>query len=182
MYSSPIYNGRDSLRRNRFYLTVRGGYGPTLGWKKGADDPYGIIANGVIGIYLGNNFRLDAEAAYHTKDSLWRDKEGGAEAKVEYEQYDYGINAYYDIQLGHSRLKPFLGVGGWIVSSRKVADEDFSVSATEDKTNFAVSGAAGLSYEVSNWFTLEAMGRGRYIFCKCGLYNIEALLGARFSF
>ncbi|MGN0919801.1 MAG: opacity family porin, partial [Alphaproteobacteria bacterium] len=112
--ASPVYK--------RFYATLRAGMGGTFGWDKNENagkvsNPTGAILSFSLGTYLKPNVRVDAEFAYHTKDTLYSGKDAYLEGKGRYSQYDFGLNAYYDFETD-SKIRPFIGIGVWGISSK----------------------------------------------------------------
>ena len=179
--NSPVFK--------RFYATLRAGVGGTLGWDENektgkVSNPVGAVLSLSLGAYLKPNIRLDGEFAYHTKDTLYTGKDIYLEGKGRYSQYDFGLNAYYDFNT-NSEIRPFIGIGIWGVTSKVTSDIKNTYGDTRDTsrsdTNFAISGALGVAYQVNDLLTLEAMARGRYIFSE-KIYNLEGLIGSRFSF
>lgn len=178
---SPVYK--------RFYLSLHAGIGGTFGWDENkttgeVNNPIGAVLGLSIGAYLKPNVRLEGEFAYHTKDDLYSGKDVYITGKGEYSQYDFGANLYYDFNT-HSDIRPFIGLGVWGISSKISSDIQNTYGDTRDTsrsvTNFAVSGALGISYQVNSTVTLEAMTRARYIFSE-DIYNLEGLVSSRFSF
>ena len=185
--ASPVFSKKAAQKR--FYLTTRVGMGKTTGFddknvKGKMKDPSSAILSLSLGGYLTSNIRVDAEFAYHTKGKLYEEKGLYADGKLEYDQYDFGLNGYYDFWAG-SKLRPFVGVGIWGSSARVHAKAVNTYRDTYDDRNteiqFAVSGAVGAAYHFTDTFALEVMGRARYIFDE-DIYNLEGLLGTRFSF
>lgn len=179
MVPSPVYK--------RFYATARIGVGGTFGWDDKnieTKNPVGAIPSISIGAYLKPNIRLDGEFAYHTKARLYKGKETYLSGEGKYSQCDFGANIYYDF-INQSSWRPFIGLGIWGVSSKvhsKVENQYHDTRDTSNsETNFAVSGTLGLAYKLNSQVSLEAMGRARYIF-DADIYNLEALIGSRFSF
>ena len=189
---TSIYQGREEVLSpvfKRFYATLRAGVGGTFGWDENektgkVSNPVGAILSISLGAYLKPNVRLDGEFAYHTKDDLYKGNDAYLEGKGKYSQYDFGVNLYYDFNT-NSEVRPFVGLGIWGISSKVTSDIKNVYGDTRDtsrnKTNFAVSGALGVAYQVNDLLTLEAMARARYIFSE-DIYNLEGLLGSRFSF
>ena len=189
MSQDDAYFWNNSIMAKRFYATLRAGMGGTYGWDENkktgkVENPVGAILSLSLGAYLTPNVRIDGEFAYHTKDDLYSGKDTYIKGKGEYSQYDFGLNAYYDFNAG-SKIRPFIGVGVWGVTSKVTSDIENTYGDTRDtsrsKTNVAVSGALGLAFQLTDLVTLEAMGRGRYIFNE-KIYNIEGLVGSRFRF
>ena len=90
--NSPVY--RKNPKKNVKYATIRAGVGGTFGWGKGAKDPVGAVLSAVFGKYLDNNWRIDAEIAYHTKGTLYSRRVGKQKLEIKYRQYDLGGSAY----------------------------------------------------------------------------------------
>ena len=106
-----------------------------------------------------------------------------ANSKLEYSQYDFGLSGYYDF-INEAKFRPFVGLGIWGIGTKIHAKSNngyYSTAAQNSRTQFAVSGALGAAYYFTDAFALEAMGRARYIFDE-DIYNLEGLIGTRFSF
>ena len=184
------FGGAHSLMSKRFYMALRAGMGKTSGWDENektgkVSDPVGAVLSLSLGAYLTPNIRMDGEFAYHIKDDLYRGNDIYIEGKGEYSQMDFGLNAYYDFNRGSS-FRPFIGIGIWGIQSKihsniVITQYGDTRDTSKNEMNFALSGALGAAYHVTDTFALELMGRARYIFDE-DIYNLEGLIGTRFSF
>ena len=179
------YNVR--AKKKKYYGVLRIGYGETRGFGSPFLTPRAPMFSGAIGMYFENHTRADLELSYHWKDKLYHKTQDGESINLDYYQYDFGINGYYDIYLKNfpAKLRPFMGAGVWI-SNSKVSGAgkktDRSVRNFDSEMNLAASVALGLAYDLDESLTLEGMFRARYIFCDSHLYNLETLFGVRYHF
>lgn len=166
------------LSKKLYYVGLHTGLGKTFGWDHGEHNQIKPIFSLFAGTWATPSLRLDAELAYHVKGRLSR----STERQTTYKQYDLGANAYYDFSKIKFGLKPFVGGGFWFV---KKTIKDSAVGENSKSSSHwrsALSASAGLTYPITDVFSLSAMVRGRYIITQESLYNIEALLGARYDF
>ena len=174
-YRSPVYN-QQAVAKKLYYVGVHGGVATSMGWPKGMDDLVVPMFGLTLGTYLTNNVRVDGEFAYHAEGKLAKTHR----TEVKYKQYNLGANVYYDFDASPV-FKPFVGAGIWGVqgkTSAKIDDKSKAMSGV--KTGLSVS--AGVKRVINENFSFIAMARGRYIFSKEGIYNLEALLGIQYHF
>ena len=176
-YRSPVYQQEQS-RSRVFYVGTNIGLGNTLGWKGTIDHPIVPIWNITFGKRFNSNVRADAEFQYHSQAKL----ANSATMKVNYSQYDLGANIYYDFPVA-TPYRPFIGIGVWGIKGKLSGRYQLIKRLSANSSvKFALSVAAGLSYKMSETFSLIAMLRSRYIFTKDDLYNLEGLLGVQYHF
>ena len=181
-YRSPVLTqeAQEAMRaKNLYYLGFRAGIGSTRGWSKGRHAPTKPLFGFVAGTWIKPNVRLDAEFDYHLKGKL----ANTATHQLSYKQYDLGANMYYDFSEIKYGLKPFVGGGLWLVKKR-ITDRTIATGKTESSSGWkcGFSASAGLTYPITDAFSLSAMLRGRYIVTNDSIYNLEALLGANYAF
>jgi len=163
----------------KYYAALRLGYGGTYGWNKPFREPKSVMFNGVLGLYLPNQFRADFDLTYHTKETLYKEE---GEPTFDYSQYDLGVNLYYDVN-AFEKLKPFLGVGIGLTNSKASGTTQHpALKVSDDETNLSFAATAGIAYYLNRNVALEALMRARYILCDGDLYNIEGLVGVRYDF
>lgn len=178
-----------------FYVTPRVGFGGTFGWISELDTPY-VPVFGVAGGLKFNNFRAELEFNYRLEGELFNKtvSSGSASAKYEmnYSQYDLALNGYYDFNL-ESKWTPFIGAGlgvaKWKITDKASVSTPWGSGSDEEEfsdAGFIVSVMGGVSYQMTDHIALEGMARYRYLSVDAdagsGLSNVDAIIGARFSF
>ncbi len=121
-------------------------------------DP-GFVAQGAIGVYLGENFRIESEAAYRIADYDQATSGGGSStANGDLKLATGIINLYYELDLG--LFSPFLGVGAGVAQVDRTAVNSPSLTLVErDATEFAYQAIVGITYEISRDFGISLDGR-----------------------
>ncbi len=176
-YNSPVFTEETRTRAKLYYLGVHGGIGGTFGWDHGEKNPIKPVLGLIAGTWATPNIRLDAEFDYHVKGNIGK----GSQSTKTYKQYDLGANAYYDFPITKYGFQPFIGGGLWLVKKMVTAHEGAS-GKSHSGWKLALSAAAGLAYPINENWRLTSMLRARYIVTNEGLYNLEALIGATYSF
>lgn len=198
-YSRGSYGSRVQSRQKQkalsFYVTPRVGFGGTYGWVSEIDTPYVPVFGGAVGLKF-HNFRGEVEFNYRLEGELYSESVdvGSVSAKYElnYNQYDFALNGYYDFDL-KSKWTPFIGAGlglaKWKISEKATVDTAFGSGTSEDEfsdTGFIVAVMGGVSYQMTDHIAFEGMARYRYLSVDAdtgsGLSNVDAMIGARFSF
>ncbi len=113
------------------------------------------------------------------KHNIYEDEE----EKLDISQMDFMANLYYDFN-ARSKFSPFVGIGAGYVKPKahySVEGEEVGEDSAEADATFAMSASLGFAYDLTDHIAFEMMGRGKYIFNKGKLYNLEALTGLRFS-
>ena len=176
-YQSPVYK-QDAPRKRFFYVGAQVGMGSTRGWRGHLDHPLVAVWGLTLGTNIKPNVRADVEWLYHMKGKL----DSAPGTRIDYKQHSLGANFYYDFPT-QSVVRPFVGVGIWGVKGkisgqyRRTRDIDVS---SDVKLAFSI--AAGLSYKVTEEFSLMSLLRARYIMSKDDVYNLEGLLGVKYHF
>ena len=162
----------------QFYVTPRigGSYVNFVHAKDDIDGAFGVFGSVAGGLYLPNQFRADIEIGYHFKREI-------DNTKIDFSQWDFMLNGYYDIDIG-SPLTPFVGAGLGLGHMKLTASEDDYDDSSYTKTSFAASIAGGAMYPITDMIAVEGMGRGRYVFYseRMALWTLEVMAGVRFSF
>jgi len=169
-YNSPVFADDAPRRARRLYYA-----GARIGLS-GVFTKSGNFVKPALGLFAGTwikeNVRADIEFDYHAKGNLKK--------HTTYQQYDLGGNVYYDFPMLSSGFRPFVGGGLWLVKKKTTASAD-STSSSHSGWKLALSGSAGLTYPVTDHFSLSGMLRARYIVTSDSIYNLEALFGATYS-
>ena len=180
-YNSPVFKEEVKNKKTQnklYYVGIRGGIGGTFGWDNGQHKPVKPIFGLVAGTWATPDIRLDAELDYHLKGKL----SNNSTRQTTYKQYDLGANIYYDFPKIEHGLIPFVGGGLWLVN-KKITDKPIvGKTVSNSSWRWGFSANAGLTYPISEAFSLSAMLRGRYLITSESLYNLEALFGAQYAF
>lgn len=148
---------------SRYYVSFGGGanFQNDLDGRNAAGTPStiefdtGFVGQVALGTNLGQDFRIEAEAAYRIAD-YDQVTAGGASAPANNDlKIATGIiNVLYDIQLGSSFV-PFLGAGlGVAQLDGGDAGTGTQLTAGKDTTELALQGIVGVNYKYSrtwNW-------------------------------
>lgn len=184
-YGSPVFtpnapNIRPQQRVSKlYYLGVHGGLGATLGWDNSEHKPIKPVFGLVAGTWAAPDIRLDAEFDYHLKGTLVNNRK----ERTTYRQYDFGANAYYDFPMTQYGFRPFVGGGLWLVKKMATTQNKLTQASTSHSGwKLGLSASAGVFYPINESLRLSSMLRARYIITNESLYNIEALVGAYYSF
>ena len=141
---------------SRFYLSAGGGLHlqsdldgtATGGATYSIEYDPGFLGQGALGTYLGQDFRIEAEAAYRMADQD-QATAGGTKATVTNDlKIATGmVNLLYDVHLGRSFV-PYLGGGVGVALLKSDNTTIGGVVATgKDTTEFAYQGIIGVTYE-----------------------------------
>ncbi len=159
----PFGEGGGDPWFSRYYVSFGGGahFQNDLDGRNAAGTPStiefdtGFVGQVVLGTNLGQDFRIEAEAAYRIAD-YDQVTAGGASAAANNDlAIATGIiNVLYDIQLGSSFV-PFLGAGlGVAQLDGGDAGSGTQLTPGKDTTELALQGIVGLTYQYSrawNW-------------------------------
>ena len=121
-------------------------------------DP-GLVAQGAIGAYLGENFRIESEAAYRMADYDQATSGGDSTSPNGDLKLATGIvNLYYELDLGS--FNPFLGVGAGVaqINTTSVNTADLTI-VERDATEVAYQAIVGITYEISRDWSVDLDGR-----------------------
>ena len=163
----PFGNGIDGNWFQMFYISAgMGVYLPndldgttgTGGTNTIEFDP-GLVAQGAIGTYLGENFRIESEAAYRMADYDQATAGGDSTTPNGDLKLATGIiNLYYEFVLGP--FNPFLGVGAGVAKFKTTAVNVAGLTIVErDATEFAYQAIVGITYEISRDWSVGLDGR-----------------------
>lgn len=179
-YASPVFDQKKQKKQinKLYYLGVRAGLGSTFGWDHGNHHPIKPIFGAFAGTWVTPDVRAEAELDYHMKGKI-SDTE---KSQVTYKQYDLGTSVYYDFEPTRYGFKPFVGGGLWFVKKKLKEQAVRAATKTTSGWRVGLSASAGVSYPITDVFSLSAMLRGRYIITNDSIYNLEALLGAHYAF
>ncbi len=169
--TQPASRTTRAQKPKRFYAGGRLGYGYTSIDPKDLSTAVGGAMAGVKVL----DFRFEADVTYMAQTELTHD--------VDYEQYTFLLNAYYDLPLG--RFKPFVGVGAgaaYSIATRKYKRHGWTHEERWDDTNWAVAGMGGASFDITPYLTAEAMFRYIYVDLHEDAYNLQAMGGLRYNF
>ena len=121
-------------------------------------DP-GFVAQGAIGAYLGENFRIESEAAYRMADYDQATAGGDSTTPNGDLKLATGIiNLYYEFVLGS--FNPFLGVGAGVAKINRTAVNVAGLTIVDhDATEFAYQAMVGITYEISKDWSVGLDGR-----------------------
>ena len=121
-------------------------------------DP-GFVAQGAIGAYLGENFRIESEVTYRMADYDQATSDGDNSTPNGDLKLATGIvNLYYELDLGS--FNPFLGVGAGVAQIDRTAVNSPGLTLVErDATEFAYQAIVGITYEISRDFGVSLDGR-----------------------
>ena len=163
----PFGNSIDSYWFHSFYISAGMGiYLPNdLDGTTAAGATYtiefdpGFVAQGAIGVYFGENFRVESEAAYRIADYDQATSDGVSSTPDGDLKLSTGIiNLYYELDLG--LFSPFLGVGAGVAQVDRTAVNSPSLTLVErDATEFAYQAIVGITYEISRDFGISLDGR-----------------------
>ena len=123
-----------------------------------ASDP-GFLVQGAFGTHLGENFRVEAEAAYRMADYDQASAGGTTVTPTGDLKMATGmVNLYYDIDLGS--FTPFVGAGAGVARIKSTAITIGTLSVVEkNATEFAYQAIIGVSYEISRDWSIGLDGR-----------------------
>ncbi len=121
-------------------------------------DP-GFLVQGAIGTYIGQNIRLEAEAAYRQADFDQASSGGTTVTPTGDLKMATGMaNLIYDFDLG--AFKPFIGAGAGVAQLKSSAITIGNLAVAEkDATEFAFQVMLGLMYELNRDWSLGIDGR-----------------------
>ena len=170
----------------RFYVSPRLGFSYVNFLDAGDEDfsGFGLALSGAVGMYLNNNFRADVEIGYHFEKEIASYSDYGVEAKINYSQMDFMVNGYYDFH-NAGTLVPFIGGGLGFFNSEiteEISAGYYGGEISASDTVLGVALAGGASYPVNDMISAEGMVRAKYLFDEGSAINLEAIVGARFSF
>lgn len=170
-----------------FYVAPRVGVGTSFGWISGYDNPI-VPQLAIAGGFSYGNLRAELEFDYHFEGELASWGSGDFGGELNFSQYNFAINGYYDF-MPNSSFRPFVGVGLGVSNveiSEKISTPygSESLSVSDTKPMFSLMG--GATWHMTDHMALEGMARYRYIPIDGdtgrSLSNVEALIGMRFSF
>lgn len=167
---APVVQNK-TQRPKRFYAGGRLGYGYTSIEPK---DLSTAVGGAMVGVKVGD-FRFETDVTYMAKTELTHN--------VNYEQFTFLLNAYYDLPLG--KFKPFVGVGAgtaYSIATQKYKRNGWTHEERWDDTNWAVAAMGGASYDITPYLTAEAMFRYIYVDLHEDAYNLQAIGGVRYNF
>ena len=119
----------------------------------------GFVAQGAIGAYVGENFRIESEATYRMADYDQATSDGNSTTPNGDLKLATGIiNLYYDLNLGS--FNPFLGVGAGVAQIDTTTVNSAGLTIVErDATEFAYQAIVGITYEISRDLSVSLDGR-----------------------
>ena len=171
----------------RFYVSPRLGFSYVNFLDAGDEDysGFGLSLGAAAGMYFGDNFRADVEIGYHFEREIASYSDYGFEFKLNYSQMDFMLNGYYDFH-NAGALVPFVGAGIGFFNSELTEDISsaygFGGEGSASDTVLGVALAGGASYPINDMVSAEGMVRAKYLFDEGSAINLEAIVGARFSF
>ena len=181
-YAWDSQNQWNTKNAKRFYISPRLGISYINFLDSDDEDMsgFGLSLGAAAGMYFGNNFRADVEIGYHFEKEL----ASFDAVDVNYSQIDFMLNGYYDFH-NVGTLVPFVGAGVGFFNSEITLDVSSpygSGEASASDTVLGVALAGGASYPVNDVVSAEGMLRAKYLFDEGSAINLEAIVGARFSF
>lgn len=174
-------NGYLNQSEKRFYISPRLGFSYVNFLDAGDEDysGFGLSLSGAAGMYINENFRADIEIGYHFEREIASISDLWYSYDINYSQMDFMLNGYYDFKNTGSSLTPFIG-GGLGFFNSEISVSDYGDAASDTVLGLALAG--GASYPVNDIVSAEGMLRAKYLFDEGSAINLEAIVGARFSF